>query len=169
MLFSVIIVVCLTHQFVIAQQPRTEPTGKIEPEENHVLEGGVAEFTCTVSGRVKQDTDIYWQYVYEYIVIWEYSPTSMTQTYAHDNDYSIFETLMFSNDTVVYNSSYEEEVFMLSIRNVTNDGYIGLIVCTYGDHTNEIGIIITLDTSHLLYGENHQATLNASSKAIFLK
>ena len=151
MLFSVIIVVCLTHQFVIAQQSRPVPTGKLEPEENHVLEGSVAEFTCTVSGRVKQDTNIYWQYVYEYKLIWEYSPTSMTQTYVFDNDYRILETLMFSNDTVVYNSNYEEEVFMLSIRNVrpTNDSSIGLIFCIYGDHTNEIGKLL-LDTSQLV-------------------
>ena len=121
MLLSVVIVVCLTYQLVMAQESPPVPAIEIKPEENHVLVGGVAEFTCTVTGRVKQNTDIRWQYYHEsdLSVTWEYSATSL-MAIIYPNNPTIFENVNIS----VHHSSSNEEVFTLKIRNVTNDGKI---------------------------------------------
>ena len=153
MLISVVIVVCLTHQFVMAQKSPLEPMVKIEPEENHVFEGGVAEFNCTVTGRVKQNTSILWQYYHDTAAIWEYSATSMMVIYPSDSNPKIFENVEFSNYTNTVNSpSNEEEVFMLSIRDVrpSNDSFGVKIFCVLDYHSTGISNNDKLDTSTLV-------------------
>ena len=87
---------------------------KFEPAVNHVLEGGTAVFTCTVTGR-DENVDIEWIVALNYISpgLYTYLATSMTVITG------TFGVLNFKNHTIVYNASYEEEVFELHINNVT--------------------------------------------------
>ena len=93
-----------------------EPSGKLEPAVNHVLEGGTAVFTCTVTGRDKENVDIVW-----YIALTYLSPGSYVSYLATSMTVITepFGFLNFKNHTIVYNASYEEEVFELRINNVT--------------------------------------------------
>ena len=109
MLFSYVLLVCF---FCVGQVILGIPRGTLEPKENNVLEGGVAEFTCTVTGRDTANEEIWWQAANDQ-VLWRYSATSEKIIFG---DSSLYEDLQFEDH---YNTSTEAEVFILRINNVT--------------------------------------------------
>ena len=106
-------------------------TGMFEPKVNNVLEGGSAEFVCTVTSRDKQNEDIGWLFFYEFdtkVRLWQYSVTS-NFTFGDFNTLNI--NYAFENKTIVYNSSYVEERFTLRIINATKTDEHYKFLCIY--------------------------------------
>ena len=87
------------------------PTGTLEPKVNNVLEGSIAEFTCTVTGRDRVNSQIWWQGQTRAGELWRYSATHRTIIYG---DPSFLENLGFQTNT-----SSVEEVFILQLFNAT--------------------------------------------------
>ena len=62
--------------FICLRQTTGEISGTLEPKVNNVLEGGMAEFTCTVTGRDRENSQIGWLGQTATGELWLYSATS---------------------------------------------------------------------------------------------
>ena len=140
----------------------------------YVLEGGVAEFTCTVTGRETANTEIWWHaaFLTTGYVLWQYSATSKKIVHG-----DLTENLEFEDHN---NTSNEAEMFILRIINVTKSDNQFSFGCVHA-YTNSVThsllgnlaklVVWTKPTGHpqcgyeginistIISSSNHQITL----------
>ena len=115
---------------------------KLEPKENHVVNGGTAVFTCTVTGRNRRTEFILLRGILDDKSEWTYFPTNFIKVHYFNQNSS--ESL---NHTVVYSANSKEEVFELHVSNVTTGRNL-IIECLAGSvHDEAILRVWILPTS----------------------